>query len=49
MKYLMIVASLLFLSACASIPEDIKQDGRAKAESSKQKAEQAYRDLEKEM
>ena len=49
MKLITLTLSILLLAACSSVPEAVKEDGREAAERAKQKAEGAYRDLEKEM
>lgn len=49
MKLLAIFATSILIIGCQSLPESVKDDGRAKAEQAKEKAEAAYRDLEKDM
>ncbi len=49
MKFLAILLTVSALFGCQSMPEAVKDDGRAAAEQAKQKAEAAYRDLEKDM
>lgn len=49
MKLIYPVLLSLFILGCSSMPEQVKDDGREAAERAKTKAEEAYRDLEKEM
>jgi len=49
MKLFIVCITSLLLLGCQSMPDSVKDDGRAAAEQAKQKAEAAYRDLEKDM
>ena len=49
MKFLIWATLVTLTLGCSSVPEQVKDDGREAAERAKQKAEDAYRDLEKEM
>lgn len=49
MKALIWISMLVLAVGCANVPESVKDDGREAAERAKDKAREAYRDLEKEM
>jgi uncharacterized protein YcfL len=49
MRIFAALLTLTFLVGCQSMPESVKNDGQVAADRAKQKAEAAYRDLEKDM
>ena len=49
MKIFAALLTFTFLVGCQSMPESVKDDGREAADRAKHKAEEAYRDMEKDM
>ncbi len=49
MKALILTSSLLLLMGCQSMPEPAKDNGQAAAQKAKDRSDEAYRDLSKEM